>query len=110
MLAVIVHRGPRFVAVDAVLRLLSWVRRFVQRAGGGALCLRVVTPLIGRVGKRQVMLQLLQDVKLKRANQAQQQLIDRGAALRKWLNRLASRHDQSGVDRLVTTPRACVYV
>ena len=35
----------------------------------------------------------------------QQQLLDRGSALRKWLNRLASRLDKSGVDRLVF----CIY-
>jgi hypothetical protein len=45
------------------------------------------------------MLQTLSDVRNKRPNQAQQQLIDRGATLRKWLNRLASRLDKSGMDR-----------
>jgi hypothetical protein len=47
----------------------------------------------------EVMLELIQDVRNKRVKQAHQQIMDRGAALRKWINRLASRHDQSGIDR-----------
>jgi hypothetical protein len=42
---------------------------------------------------------MIADVRGKRPSQAAQQLMDRGAALRKWLNRLASRVDKSGVDR-----------
>lgn len=53
-----------------------------------------------------VMLELIQDVRNKRVKQSHQQIIDRGAALRKWINRLASRHDQSGIDRFVS----CVEV
>ena len=57
----------------------------------------------------EVMLELIQDVRNKRLRQTQQQLLDRGTTVRKWLNRLAARYDQSGVDRRfrATLPEIC---